>query len=571
MAFDVDAFLAEPDQPKAFDVNAFIADAPPDLSLQGVLSGPPVSKELLEAIPFSGALQQYIAGLETGKQLLGDNLAGQLTGAIFGGARAAGTALNPLSVLINAIPRATQATGSLLGGQSGTAINDILGANPIQSSATIPAVDTGIPLIDIPVNTLTGIEGEVARQPLLLAGATPRALGAQAGAVGSVASDISSAISSTAKAVSSPRVAFAKSLGREPVPILSRILDYSDSQTDKIQNVISKSPDLLPEIKSNLDSNISNVGERTIDAIGKSLENRYDTYYPAIESAPEIIVKKNLGESFRKEAVSRIKNELSESGVPEARQIEIISELSPSIDGITASNLINSTKLLNRQVAPLYKPNPTPSALANDQMIARSALRDVQSEAIHSTLKDLGIDSKIYGEVGVLNEFQGQLTKKYIAAKNDLNKTLGESLNQAVRRGLKQGVGAGVTETAERFGARLSKGKVGEIDRGLQLLFDQIEGVPANFQTGTPSPLLSRDLEMARSIGVDSGQSNIPINLMIQRLIETNSLPQQRTQSGTSLPTRIQSEAFLRQLIEQQELDRQRMLSGGTSGENFLP
>lgn len=479
----IDEFLDSPST-SSNNVDTFL-DYEPE-SLQGVFSGRPVDQELQDARIGAGAVNQFNQGYNTGLQLLGDNLAGQLTGAIFGGARSAGTVLNPLAAIINAIPRYTQAAGSLAAGQSGTAINDLLGGNPIQSAAVLPNVDTGIPFIDVPVNTLTGIEGEVARQPLLLAGATPKSLGTQSSALRSVGSDIGSVISGTAKAVASPRVAFAKSIGREPVPILSNVLDYTASQSNNIKNVINKSPELFPEIKSNLDPFITSGGERAISGIGKTIDNRYETYYPAVEQAPEAVISRNLGESFKTKAIARIKEDLSDSGISKDRQGELIAEMTPEIDSVNQGTLINSTKLLNRQTSPLFKPTPTPSALANDQMIARLALRDVQSEAIHGILKDSGIDPKVYSEIGLLHEFQSQLSKKYLAAKNDLNKTLGSSLNQAARKGLKQGMTAGVVEIGERALTKRTGGKVGEIDRAMNLLFDQIEASNPTFRTLSP-------------------------------------------------------------------------------------
>lgn len=463
---------------------------------QGVFKGDTLLKEGVEAIPLVGSIDQFSEGMRSGKQLFGDTLGGKLTGAILGGARAAGTVLNPISVLLNAVPKTAQSIGSASGGDIDAALRSLTGSAPIQSAATFGSLETGVPALDITANTLGGISNEIAKQPLILASATPAALGQASAALrsgGSTAVDIGSAIArapvTAARAIASPRVTIAKAIGREPVPILANVLDYTASQTDKIQSVLTKSPELLPEIKANVNTSIKNGGEKAIEAIGTTLEKRYDTYYPAIESAPEAIVAKNLGESFRNEAVTRIKAELTDNGIPEARQIEIITELSPNIDGLNNLNIIDSTKRLNRQVAPLYKPVPTPSALANDQMIARSALRDVQSEAIKNTLKDLGFDTKVYSEVGVLNEFKNQLEKKYIAAKNDLFKTQGSTLNQSLRKGLKQGLGAAVTEVSERIGAGMSRGKVGEIDRAMNLMFDQIEASPAKFQVAPPLDL----------------------------------------------------------------------------------
>lgn len=505
MAFDIDKFIAEPEPVKSFDINAFIANAPRGTtpSLEGVLRGRPFDQELDEAQPFAGAGNQFNQGFDSGIQLVGDNLAGATLGTILGGARAAGTALNPVGVVINSIPRYAQAGGSYLGDKwygnnSGTAINDLLGGNPIQSGAAINPKDTGIPLIDIPLNSNINVLNEIAKQPMILASMTPKALGVQGGALRSAGT----AISDTLKAAASPRLTLAKTLGREPVPILSNVLDYTASQSDKIRNVINKSPELLPEIKSNLSPTRANGGENAISAIGKTIDNRYDIYYPAVEQAPEAVINRNLGEGFKTKAIARIKEDLSDSGISKDRQAELIAEMTPEIDSVNQGTLINSTKLLNRQTSPLFKPNPTPSALANDQMIARLALRDVQSEAIHGILKDSGIDPKVYSEIGLLHEFQSQLSKKYLAAKNDLNKTLGSSLNQAARKGLKQGLTAGIVETGERALTKKTGGKVGEIDRAMNLLFDQIEASNPTFRTVSPiEELLS---------GGQSGENFLP-------------------------------------------------------------
>lgn len=171
---------------------------PPDLSQMGVMAGNPLNKELIESIPFVGAGNQFSEGMRSGEQLVGDNLGGAILGAILGGARAAGTALNPIGTLVNAAPKTAQAAGSMAGGDFYRGLNDLVGANPIRSAAEIPPINTGFPVVDIPVNTLTGIEGEVAKQPLLLAGATPKALAQQGVALRNFPGNVSKAASSVA-------------------------------------------------------------------------------------------------------------------------------------------------------------------------------------------------------------------------------------------------------------------------------------------------------------------------------------------------------------------------------------
>lgn len=465
---------------------------------QGILSGDSPYKDVVEAIPFSTALPEFKAGMESGRQLVspavtgpllgaaldlvlpgGRAVAGPAYGATLGTARALASALNPLGKLFSSVPKAAQATGSLTAGDLEGALRDITGSNPLRSGAEIPTLDTGLQALDVPANTLGEILNEaVVKQPLTLAGLTPRALSTQARAVSNVTKSV-------ADSISSPRTALATMIGREPVPILSRVLDYADSETSKITNLTEKAPPLFPEIKSNVDTSIVRGGEKMIQALETTLEKRYDTYYPVIEKAPSKIITRNLGEEFRNNTISDIRKALDESGVSKNDQAPIISELIPEIESLNSVNIVNSTKLLNRQVAPLFKSVPTPSSLSNAQMIARSALRDSQSNAIHGILKDLGFDSKIYGDVGILNEIKNRLSQKYIGAKNDLNQTLGESLNQSIRRGLKQGVGPGLAETGERLGARISRGKVGEIDRAMDLLLNQVEASTPQFSTGS--------------------------------------------------------------------------------------
>lgn len=165
---------------------------------EGVLRGDPVFKDLGEAVPFVGASNELDAGIRSGNQLLGDNFAGDALGYLLGGARAAGTAFNPVGKIISAVPKYAGAVGSAAGGDLDAALRNITGSEAVSSAIQIPALDSGIAALDVPVNTLGNISQEVVNQPLLLSAALPGALESQIRAVRNFPSNVASIPSSVA-------------------------------------------------------------------------------------------------------------------------------------------------------------------------------------------------------------------------------------------------------------------------------------------------------------------------------------------------------------------------------------
>lgn len=211
---------------------------------QGEFRGTDTWEDAKQLIPGYGAPSEFKAGLNSGEQILGDNMAGKALGGALGAARAAGTVFNPIGKSLGMIPRMAQAAGSLVAGDPRAAGRDLTGSTPIQSGAEIGNLDTGNSLIDVPINGLSGIYNEaIAKQPLSLAGLTPEALSEQGAAIRSVSKGIGEGIGVIKKPIAQTTPVMGdlvkKPNSTEPV----EIHDMMDKESENFLNKLSKPKD----------------------------------------------------------------------------------------------------------------------------------------------------------------------------------------------------------------------------------------------------------------------------------------------------------------------------------------
>lgn len=220
---------------------------------EGQFQGSSLYKDLGEAVPFWTAPSEFQAGVKSGQELFSPAVTGNTIASILdaipysretlsntyggtlGAARALATVLNPVSKTIGFAGPATQAVASAAGGDTATAIQDILGARPVQSAIEIPNIDT--PFLNVPVNTVTQALNEAfIKQPLSPLGLTRGAL-ADTGAafrnfprnVEALRAPIATAATDLGRRVASP---FRSSAPVDPVAI--------EAATKNLQNLISQ-------------------------------------------------------------------------------------------------------------------------------------------------------------------------------------------------------------------------------------------------------------------------------------------------------------------------------------------
>lgn len=217
-------------------------------------------KDVLESVPFYGSPSEFRAGVKSGQELFSPAVTGNTIASILdaipysretlsntyggslGAARALATVLNPIGKLIGSVSPAVQASASAAGGDTATAIQDILGSRPVQSAAEIPYLDTGIPFIDVPVNTnAQALNEAIIKQPAALAGLTPKALAAQGAALRNFprnVAEVGSAASDLGRRVTSP---LRSSAPVDPVAVESALKRVQDLEFQREQNRINTS------------------------------------------------------------------------------------------------------------------------------------------------------------------------------------------------------------------------------------------------------------------------------------------------------------------------------------------
>lgn len=256
----VDEFLDSPTTPTSSDeLDNFLdsPSAPAASPQQGVFQGDSMAKDVLEAIPGYGAPSEFMAGVRSGRQLvspevLGPTLSGltnlpgvsqildyNLSGGL-GVARALNTLFNPVGKTIGFAPKVAQATGAASGGDINAALQALTGAAPTQSAAEIPNLETGIPLIDVPAQTLSeSINEAIVNQPLSLLGLTPRALAAQGTALRNFPANVATVAEQTANLGRRATAPLRSSAPVDPVAVEAAVKKVQDLEFQREQNRIN--------------------------------------------------------------------------------------------------------------------------------------------------------------------------------------------------------------------------------------------------------------------------------------------------------------------------------------------
>lgn len=432
---------------------------------EGVMTGTPVNQDLIETIPLVGAREQFSEGMKSGTDLLGQNLAGDLAGLIFGSARAAGTVFNPVSKAVGMVPRLAGATGSLAGGDLDAALSNITGAQPVESAIQIPSVDTGIPLFDVPLNTAGNIGQEVVNQPIILAGATPGSLSSQVGAVRSGASaarNIGSTVSETASKMRS-RVA--------PATVEQSAMAALDFTTDQVQQHIP----VVTQRVSSLIGKIPQTADEGVKFIDDAKQQLYDERLEVNNAATQqgLVVKGDTAVQMATEALDSIPN------LKATERTAILDDIVERYSGDKTPDQGQSIQQrLNKEFEAQYE-NGTfdRAAPANEAKLAIRNSFAQQMDEINQAVT--GQSGTPYADIGSLIEVKGSLIDK-------INKIKG---TEAARKtGIEKAPSrvpttrAGVVEKAGKtILTPFRKSQLEKLDQNVQRIFSESPKQPPSF------------------------------------------------------------------------------------------
>lgn len=132
---------------------------------------PTLGQDILSAIPLYGSPTAFREGQAAGQELLGQNLAGDILGALAGTGRAIGTIFNPVAKGLGYTAPTAQAIGSLAAGDTQQAIRDLTGQTEVlpgveeaQTSSTLGnlILNAANAVRRDPANTIPMIAGGVA-------------------------------------------------------------------------------------------------------------------------------------------------------------------------------------------------------------------------------------------------------------------------------------------------------------------------------------------------------------------------------------------------------------------------
>jgi hypothetical protein len=395
------------------DIDNFISGVSHDESSEGKLKSSPVAFDA-GAIPLAGSGHEFSEGYKSGQQLLGDNLIGKGTGVVLGGARAAGTVFNPLSKLIGFVPKAVQSGAEAYNNEAGNSLRSLTGERPVESAIKIPNLDTGVPLIDIPVNTQGNIARAVTENPQILLAA----LGAkgQATALKNVVNEAGSKTLSAGLKAGEALMEGAK----KPVEAVKTGLGRLRTNSQDLATFVTAAEKASNDFKQRLNdggfdeaqSAIARVkkgsGAAGVDEARNTLNKEAsDIFNPVVKSAsPDSplfdvdIIKSDADAILSK----RITN-------PETRANILKSVGSRFIDNISPQNLVANVTELGNKLTTFWK-SPDQAKYA-DRIQALEATRAVLSDRLRTVLEEKGVDSSVWSRYGSINEFADQIAKNY--------------------------------------------------------------------------------------------------------------------------------------------------------------
>lgn len=503
-------------------------------SSQGVMAGESLDKELHEALPLHGYKEQFKEGMKSGEDLysdavvgknmgwlmdkmlpLGRENTGKLVGAILGGARSAGTLLNPVGAVVGAIPKYAQATGSALAGDLTNAGRDITGSNPVKSGAEVGSLDTGNQVIDTAANTLGNIHNEVAKNPpILAAGIAPESFGKVGEFVKSKISNEPSAVTSGAlklsEAVKNLKPSRAETIS-EAGKQYREILAPSKGEINKVEVKAGK----------NLDDSYKLAAEEGL-IIEKSADNKLDTM-AAIEQINGKIdpVEAKLSEALAEKPAKQFNvKELAEEAKKRAREVitndadyeAALSSIDKEADAIIKNRGENiSGSELNRVKKGMWSKGYDQMA-PNSQKIARvigGVAKDAIEEAYKGDSDIQGLNSKI-GEYVTLKKLLENANGRVIA-RGKLGKYAAQGIGAIAARALQ------VPVIGELGGAWVG-GKVNDFLTDPARLTSKIAKKVSKLPKPTTDDILQKSADNLRPKSWNPKQGK-PVDVETQKLI----------------------------------------------------
>lgn len=439
-----------------------------------------IGTEVNAALPFRGGPAAFSQGYETGQDVLGENLAGQALGTVFGGAMGLGTVANPITKGLAYYPQAAQASGetiasSLFGGGQNLPTQTLLGQREIlpqlQASDLAANVNVGIDPLNSAINTILNTGTDVGTQALkdplnallLAAGLTsPQAKGAYKTLPTSIANALKAPIEGVRRLPTSRQN-------------LANFVTDSPTQTDLFQARLNSGA-FEPAIQDIARAKTGSGVEGTKAAVEKLNQETYDIVNPTVKgynpNSP-IFQDANLLSRAQENLSTRIQTaEVAERALkPVVR--DYLTKLTP--DNILGRYKDVSNKLIN-----FWK--SADQGKYADRIQALEAVRETLSDNVKTILDEGGFDPQVWSKHGMVNEFGSNIFRNYGQSLSEFSAKQGEGILS------KRGEGAGfslkkvpLVGTAARVAENLAERYKGGIPELLNKRTDQL------FSKTTPS------------------------------------------------------------------------------------